>query len=93
VLLSLLAFAASAGGIVMGLTPLLQLRQMLARRSSADVSLPFMGSLLLGNALWLSYGAALHNPWMIAPNVVGVLTLFGTMSTAAWLRRTPGATT
>jgi uncharacterized protein with PQ loop repeat len=91
VLVSVLAFAASAGGIMMGLTPLLQLRQMLARRSSADVSLPFMGSLLVGNVLWLSYGTALHNPWMIAPNVVGVITLFGTMSTAAWLRRRPAS--
>ena len=41
-----LGLAAAAFGVAMGLSPLLQVRHMVARGSSADISLPFLLVLL-----------------------------------------------
>ena len=43
-----LGLAAAAFGVAMGLSPLLQVRHMVARGSSADISLPFLLVLLVG---------------------------------------------
>ncbi len=45
-----LGLAAAAFGIAMGLSPLLQVRHMVARGSSADVSLPFLLVLLAASS-------------------------------------------
>jgi len=58
----------------MGLSPLLQLRRVTVRRSSADVSLAYLGVLLVGFALWLSYGVALGNVPLIVSNIVALAT-------------------
>lgn len=56
----------------MGASPLLQAARTNARRSSEDVSLPFLIVLLAGGAAWLSYGIALGNAPLIVGNSVGV---------------------
>jgi MtN3 and saliva related transmembrane protein len=71
---TLLAVAAASCGIAMGLSPLLQLRRVTVRRSSADVSLADLGVLLVGFVLWLSYGVALGNVPLIVSNVVALST-------------------
>ena len=43
------------------------------RRSSADVSMPFLGLLWVGNGAWLAYAIALSNIAMIVANTVGVI--------------------
>lgn len=70
----MLALAAGSFGIAMGLSPLLQLRRVRRRRSSADVSLAYLAVLLVGFALWLSYGIALGNAALIVSNVVALTT-------------------
>jgi MtN3 and saliva related transmembrane protein len=69
---TVLAFAAASCGIAMGLSPLLQLRRVTARRSSADISLGYLGVLLVGFVLWLSYGLAIGNVPLVVSNVVAL---------------------
>ena len=67
-----LGLAAATCGVAMGLSPLLQLRRVVARGSSADVSLPYLGVLLVGFVLWLAYGVALGNAALIVSNMVAL---------------------
>lgn len=67
-----LGVAAATCGVAMGLSPLLQVRRVVARGSSADVSLPYLGVLLVGFVLWLAYGVALGNAALIVSNVVAL---------------------
>jgi uncharacterized protein with PQ loop repeat len=79
-----LAVAAASCGIAMGLSPLLQLRRVAVRRSSADVSIAYLGVLLVGFVLWLSYGIAIENVPLIVSNVVALTT--NVLTIAAVLR-------
>lgn len=67
-----LAVLAASWGILMALAPLLQIRRMLERRSSADVSLTYLGVLIVGFVLWIGYGVALGNAALIVPNSVAL---------------------
>ena len=71
---TVLAFAAASCGIAMGLSPLLQLQRVAVRRSSADVSIAYLGVLFVGFVLWLSYGVAIGNAPLIVSNVVALAT-------------------
>lgn len=73
-----LPVVAGGWGVVMGLAPLLQIRTILKRRSSADVSVASMAVLLVGFALWLAYGLSIGDGALIATNV----TAFTVTSTA-----------
>ena len=79
-----LGVAAATFGVAMGLSPLLQLRRVVARGSSADVSVPYLGVLLVGFVLWLAYGIALSNAALIVSNAVAITTY--AITTAAVLR-------
>ena len=79
-----LGVAAATFGIAMGLSPLLQLRRVVARGSSADISIPYLGVLLVGFVLWLAYGIALANPALIVSNAVAITTY--AITTVAVLR-------
>ncbi len=79
-----LGLAAAAFGVAMGLSPLLQVRHMVSRGSSADVSLPFLLVLLVGFVLWLAYGVALRNAALIVSNAVAITSY--AITTAAVLR-------
>lgn len=74
-----LAVLAASWGVVMALSPALQIRRIRERRSSDDVSLAYLGVLLIGFALWIAYGISLGNAALIVPNsvalVVGVVTV------------------
>jgi uncharacterized protein with PQ loop repeat len=76
---SILAVAAAVWGVAMGLSPALQIRQMLLTRSSRDVSVPYFLVLNVGFLLWFAYGIASSNLTVALPNVVaftvGVLTI------------------
>ena len=67
---SILAVTAAVWGIAMGLSPVLQIRQMLQTRSSRDISVAYFMVLNVGFLLWLSYGLALGNLAVAIPNVV-----------------------
>lgn len=69
----------------MAVAPLLQVRRMLARRSSADVSVGYLAILLPGFALWVEYGRASGDLALVAPNVVAFLVGAATIMVAVRL--------
>ena len=84
---SVLALVATAWGIAMGLSPTLQIRQMLQTRSSRDVSLGYLVVLDVGFLLWLSYGISIANWALIASNTVALTVGTITIGVVAHLRR------
>ena len=78
-LVTVLGIGAATWGIVMALSPVLQIRRILNRRSSEDVSIGYFLVLLGGFALWLAYGITIENLVLIVPNsvafCVGVATI------------------
>ena len=82
-----LAVAAAAWGVLMGLSPVLQIRRMLRQRSSRDVSVGYFTILLVGFVLWIGYGIASHNLALIVPNTVALLIGVSTVAIALRLRR------
>lgn len=83
----LLTVAASSFGIVMGASPLLQIRKMLGARSSREVSIGYFAILAMGSTLWGSYAVTIHNLAVLIPNVVAGITALATISVAISLRR------
>ena len=85
-----LAVLAASWGVLMAVSPALQIRRIVARRSSDDVSIGYLAVLLVGFALWIGYGVSLANLAIIVPNavalVVGVVTVL-----VARRYRTPAA--
>ncbi len=73
--LETLGIAAASWGVVMALAPLLQIREIARRRSSAGISLGYLGVLLVGFGLWASYGVAGHDLPLIVANSVALLVM------------------
>lgn len=65
-----LALLAGSWGVLMAISPALQIRRILERRSSDDVSLRYYGVLLVGFTLWVAYGWSIANPALIVSNSV-----------------------
>jgi MtN3 and saliva related transmembrane protein len=84
---SVLAVTASSWGVLMGISPILQIRRMLRERSSREVSLGYYAILLAGFLLWISYGIAAQNLVLIIPNTVALLVGLTTIAVALRLRR------
>jgi MtN3 and saliva related transmembrane protein len=84
----LLGVAAGLWGGLMAVSPLLQVRRIVVRRSSADVSLTYLLVLQFGFGLWVAYGLAASNLVVAIPNaiafVVGLTTILVT-----WRYRRP----
>ena len=74
-----LAVLAASWGVLMAIAPILQIRRILERRSSDDVSIAYLGVLLVGFGLWVGYGISLQNLALVVPNsvalVVGIITI------------------
>jgi uncharacterized protein with PQ loop repeat len=68
-----LAVAAATWGVAMALSPVLQMRAILATRSSRSVSVGYQQVLLVGFLLWLAYGIAIGNPALIVPNTIAAV--------------------
>src|SRR5919201_5051791 len=84
---SVLAAIASAWGVLMGLSPVLQIRRMLRERSSREVSLGYFAILLAGFMLWIFYGIAAGNIWLVVPNSIALLIGLTLVAVALRLRR------
>jgi MtN3 and saliva related transmembrane protein len=71
---------AASWGVLMALSPTLQIRRILERRSSSDISISYLAVLQIGFMLWVGYGLALGNAAIVVPNAVafliGVATIF-----------------
>jgi uncharacterized protein with PQ loop repeat len=79
-----LGVLAASWGVLMAISPLLQIRRMLHRRSSADVSITYLSVLQVGFALWILYGWALGNLAIMVPNTVALV--IGTATIAIAVR-------
>ena len=81
-----LGVLAATWGVLMAISPLLQLRRMLHRRSSADVSITYLSVLQVGFTLWIMYGWALGNPAIMIPNAVALVVGAATIAVAVRFR-------
>jgi uncharacterized protein with PQ loop repeat len=82
----LLGTAATVYGVIAPLSALLQARQMLARRSSREVSVRFFASYAGGYAIWLLYGLSAGSTPLIVVDAVGVLCAGLTLAVALAVR-------
>jgi uncharacterized protein with PQ loop repeat len=82
----LLGTAATVYGVLGALKTLLQTRQMLARRTSREVSARFLTSYAGGYAIWLTYGLAAGSSPLIVVDTVGLLCGALTLAVALSLR-------
>ena len=85
-----LAVAAAVWGVLMGVSPVLQIRRMLRQRSSRDISVGYFSILLVGFARWISYGIASGDLALIVPNAVALLIGVSTVAIAVRLRTPSG---
>jgi MtN3 and saliva related transmembrane protein len=81
-----LAVLAATWGVMMALSPMLQLRRILQRRSSADLSLTYLSVLQVGFTLWVAYGLSLGNLAIAVPNAVAFLVGAATIAIALRFR-------
>ena len=79
--------AVTVYGVLGALKTLLQLRQMLARRTSREVSAGFLASYAGGYAIWLIYGLSTGSLPLIVVDAVGLLCGGLTLAVALSLRR------
>jgi uncharacterized protein with PQ loop repeat len=84
-----LAFIASSYGVVMAISPLLQIRAIMLTRNSAGVSAGYQRVLLVGFLLWLGYGIASDNWAIIVPNIVAAAVSFVTILVTIRFRPAP----
>jgi uncharacterized protein with PQ loop repeat len=74
-----LGIIAASWGVLMAISPILQIRRILERRSSADLSIGYLSVLQVGFLLWIAYGISLPNLAIVVPNsvafTVGVVTI------------------
>ena len=83
---TLLAIIASSWGIAMALAPTLQIRHMVASRSSSGISITYLSVLVIGFALWFAYGVALGNLALIIPNTIAFIVGAKTIAVARHYR-------
>lgn len=86
-MVTIFAVSAASWAVLMGVAPLLQVRRMLERRSSEDVSIGYLLVLLPGFALWIVYGIASSDLALVIPNAVALAVAAGTTACAVLLRR------
>ena len=68
-----LGVTAAIWGVVMAVSPALQIRKMLQHRSSREVSVAYFCVLLVGFVLWIAYGISIENWYLIVPNAVAFI--------------------
>lgn len=86
-----LAVLAAAWGVLMAISPALQIRRIVQRGSSDDVSIGYLGVLLVGFVLWVGYGISLGNVALVVPNAVALVVGLATVAVARHYRTMPAA--
>ena len=79
--------SAASWAMLMAVSPLLQVREIRRRRSSAGISIGYFAVLLVGFGLWVAYGLARHDLALVLPNSVALLVTAFTIAVA--LRHRP----
>ena len=70
-----LGIVAATWAVVMALAPVLQIREIVRRRSSVGLSLGYLLVLVVGFALWIAYGAATGDLPLVIPNTAAVVVM------------------
>lgn len=70
---NVLSIATASWALVMALSPLLQIKRILANRSSHDVSVGYFYVLCIGFGLWIAYGFSKKDLVLILPNCVALV--------------------
>ena len=86
----MLGVLATLAGILMAISPVLQIRRMRKTGSSRDFSLLYATMLCIGFILWLAYGWALGNPALLVSNLASLSFMILTIGVALTLRRGRG---
>jgi MtN3 and saliva related transmembrane protein len=84
-----LGVIAATWGVLMAISPSLQIRRILQRRSSRDVSIAYLAVLQVGFTLWVGYGLSLGNPALVVSNGVAFCVGVATILVALRFRDTP----
>jgi uncharacterized protein with PQ loop repeat len=66
----------------MALSPILQIREIMRRRSSEGISIGYFAVLLVGFGLWASYRITSHDLPLVVPNCVAFLVMSCTIAVA-----------
>lgn len=82
-----LGLVAASWGVIMALSPVMQIRRMMRLRSSRDVSIGYLLVIVVGFAFWVAYGMVIRNPALVVPNTVAFIVGLGTIAVAIYLRR------
>jgi uncharacterized protein with PQ loop repeat len=90
VLANVIGWTAASWGVVMALSPMLQLRRMLRTKSSDDVSVGYFMLLIPGFALWVLYGSVRHDLVLAVPNALAAVIGTTVIVTASRLRSRSG---
>jgi MtN3 and saliva related transmembrane protein len=85
---TVLGVAAGTWGVVMAVSPLLQIRRIVRLQSSEDVSIGYLAVLVVGFSLWIAYGLAIADAALIVPNCVALVVGITTICVALRFRRT-----
>ena len=83
----ILAVLATGYGVLMAISPTLQIRRMRATGSSADLSIGYLAVLQPGFILWMSYGLAIGNAALVIANTTALVFGLLTILLAIRLRR------
>lgn len=92
-LLAFSAIAASISGLLMGLSPLAQVRRILRLRDSTAVSATVYCTLLINCSIWLIYGIASRDLPLVLANAVFILSASTTLFVIRRYRRPPASPT
>jgi MtN3 and saliva related transmembrane protein len=87
---TVLGGAAAAWGVLMAISPALQIRKMLLHRSSREVSIAYFWVLLVGFVLWIGYGLTIENWFLVVPNAVAFTVCATTIAVALRYRLSSG---
>jgi uncharacterized protein with PQ loop repeat len=86
---TVLGVVAASWGVLMAVSPGLQIRKMLLHRSSREVSIAYFWVLLVGFTLWVAYGISIANWYLVVPNAVAFTVCATTIAVALRYRLRP----
>lgn len=88
---AVLGISASAWGVLMAVSPALQIRKMLHHRSSREISIAYFWVLQVGFVLWIAYGLTIDNYYLVVPNAVAFAICAATIAVGLRYRLRPPA--
>jgi MtN3 and saliva related transmembrane protein len=90
---TVLGVMAGSWGVIMALSPLMQIRRMVHLRSSRDVSIGYLLVVVIGFSVWVAYGIAIRNLALIVSNTLAFVVGVTTVGVALHFRRARGDAT